>query len=435
MEAKMHSHKSIVGILLFMLIPISAICQYTFNGEVHIVQSAYGATVYAPAGSNTATVRVTWGCTFSSYPWLGLHHFEVKLDDIHICDSDGSADVYIQNVSVGPHTVSVQMYEWRLLNQRFPTAYDAHPFTIDPSYNVTVQNDFAGGELYTKTNTDQDDVHHTSVPLEGITRYNVRNNSGLSLTAVDNQTPADGLLRTFNYWNSSNDPGFYQTSSLSTTPTITGAYAYQANFHKQPSQPQNLALVQNSNPVNLSWDNTTEPNFQYWEVWRKVTQMHGRTIIQDWTMIATRTTNSFEDPDFAPNSTDPKTVAYKLRAKGAGDLYSSYSSEVSLRAEQLFYKKAGNEPKALPTELLLSQNYPNPFNPTTSVSYALPEASDVRIAVYNATGIEVDVLVSGNVSAGFHEVSFNATRLPSGIYFCKMNAGKYSDVKRMLLLK
>jgi hypothetical protein len=333
-----------------------------------------------------------------------------------------------QTLGLGPHTISITLFEAYILGGVYQGPTTQITVYVYPSFNVTVKNGFAGGELYIGGTL------YPNVTADGITVYNVHQNATLGFTAVDNQTPADGLLRTFKYWNGT-DPNFQQNSSLSATATITGAYAYQANFHKQPSQPQNLAIVQNSYRVNLSWDNTSETGFQYWEVWRMVTEVHGRIVVQDWTMIATRTTNSFEDPDFVPNPSDPKTVTYKLRAKGDGDLYSAYSSEVSLQAGQIFYKQAGKKPATLPTELSLSQNYPNPFNPTTSITYALPEASNVRIAVYNETGIEVDVLVNGNVSAGFHEVSFNATRHPSGIYFCKMNAGKYSDVKRMLLLK
>jgi hypothetical protein len=83
----------------------------------------------------------------------------------------------------------------------------------------------------------------------------------------------------------------------------------------------------------------------------------------------------------------------------------------------------------------LSQNYPNPFNPTTVIRFGLPEASSVHIAVYNTIGTEMEVLVDGSMSAGYHEVSFSASRYPSGIYFYKMTAGNFSEVKRMLLVK
>jgi hypothetical protein len=85
----------------------------------------------------------------------------------------------------------------------------------------------------------------------------------------------------------------------------------------------------------------------------------------------------------------------------------------------------------------LSQNYPNPFNPTTSISFSLPEnfAGNVSMKVYDLTGKEVAVLVNGQMNSGLHSVTFDGSKLSSGIYFYKISAGSYSDVKRMILVK
>jgi hypothetical protein len=83
----------------------------------------------------------------------------------------------------------------------------------------------------------------------------------------------------------------------------------------------------------------------------------------------------------------------------------------------------------------LSQNYPNPFNPSTKISFSIPKASFVKMAVYDVTGKEVEVLVNENISAGSFEVDFNASKLTSGVYFCKITAGDFTDVKKMILTK
>jgi predicted GH43/DUF377 family glycosyl hydrolase len=83
----------------------------------------------------------------------------------------------------------------------------------------------------------------------------------------------------------------------------------------------------------------------------------------------------------------------------------------------------------------LFQNYPNPFNPSTTIKFALPQNEEVKIAVFNAIGQNVKILLDRRMSIGFHEVVFNAQDLPSGIYTYKITAGLYHAVKKMLYLK
>jgi hypothetical protein len=90
---------------------------------------------------------------------------------------------------------------------------------------------------------------------------------------------------------------------------------------------------------------------------------------------------------------------------------------------------------SLPATYSLSQNYPNPFNPETKIDFALPKAGLVKMVVYNILGAEVATLVNENMQAGYHNVKFNGTNLASGVYFYKITAGDFSDVKKMLLVK
>jgi photosystem II stability/assembly factor-like uncharacterized protein len=91
--------------------------------------------------------------------------------------------------------------------------------------------------------------------------------------------------------------------------------------------------------------------------------------------------------------------------------------------------------KIYPTKYRLSQNYPNPFNPSTTIEFDLPKASNVMIEVYNIAGQKVQTLLNENIAVGNHQVEFNAEYLSSGVYFYKIAAGEFQDVKKMILLR
>lgn len=93
--------------------------------------------------------------------------------------------------------------------------------------------------------------------------------------------------------------------------------------------------------------------------------------------------------------------------------------------------------QGLPIQFALEQNYPNPFNPTTKIRFVIPSGARnlVTLKVYDVLGNEVVTLVNENKPAGNYEINFNASRLPSGVYFYKLQAGSFSETKKMILLK
>ncbi|MGA9406616.1 MAG: YCF48-related protein, partial [Bacteroidota bacterium] len=90
---------------------------------------------------------------------------------------------------------------------------------------------------------------------------------------------------------------------------------------------------------------------------------------------------------------------------------------------------------SVPGSPTLQQNYPNPFNPSTTINYSLPANSRVVLKVYDLLGREVRTLVDEKQNAGYHNVTFQAAGLPSGVYFYRLQAGTYSETKKLLLLK
>jgi hypothetical protein len=89
----------------------------------------------------------------------------------------------------------------------------------------------------------------------------------------------------------------------------------------------------------------------------------------------------------------------------------------------------------VPKVFSLEQNYPNPFNPSTRITYGLPKASQVSLTIYSPLGQKVGDLVTGVKEAGFHTVPFDGANLPSGVYFCRMQAEDFVATRKLLLVK
>ncbi len=89
----------------------------------------------------------------------------------------------------------------------------------------------------------------------------------------------------------------------------------------------------------------------------------------------------------------------------------------------------------VPATFELLQNYPNPFNPATTIRFKLDKSGLTTLSIYNVLGQKIETLVNEELPPGTHQATFNASKLASGVYFYKLEAGSYSNVKKMMLLK
>ncbi len=86
-------------------------------------------------------------------------------------------------------------------------------------------------------------------------------------------------------------------------------------------------------------------------------------------------------------------------------------------------------------EFQLSQNYPNPFNPSTKIGFTISDVGFVKLKVYDVLGNEIITLVNKEMEPGKYSINFDGSNLPSGIYFYKLAAGNFVQVKKMMLVK
>lgn len=194
------------------------------------------------------------------------------------------------------------------------------------------------------------------------------------------------------------------------------------NFSNPDAIPVELtafSAAANGNSVKLNWKTSTETNNKGFSIERK-----GSNEVS-WISVGfvngKGTTALVSDYSFTDKPAVQDKYSYRLKQVDF-DGTSDYSGtvEVNMTAPQSFS---------------LSQNFPNPFNPSTTIKYSVPFASKVSVKIFDMLGKEVASLVNDTKQAGNYEVIFNATSLSSGIYFYKMQAGSFSDTKKLTLIK
>jgi hypothetical protein len=178
------------------------------------------------------------------------------------------------------------------------------------------------------------------------------------------------------------------------------------------------ASVNAEGNVLLYWTTATEINNQMFEIERR--SKEGQFITIGY-VEGYGTTTEPQEYSYVDNTVGTGIYYYRLKQIDFNGTY-EYSDEIEVEVNG-------------PLTFVLKQNYPNPFNPTTKISYTIPERSNVSLKIFNLLGSEVVELVKGEVEAGSYIIEFNASALPSGIYFYRLQAGSFVETKKMILLK
>ncbi len=152
--------------------------------------------------------------------------------------------------------------------------------------------------------------------------------------------------------------------------------------------------------------------------------------------------NSANSTNSTVYSTSSPNRTYYNRANlptGDGCVDITTGSVQTYRPNVCFYltviSGTGNSHNYTPDKFSLHQNYPNPFNPVTKIQYDIAKKSDVTLNIYDILGKHIETMVNETKDAGSYIVEYNASALPSGLYFYKLEAGNFSEVKKMILIK
>jgi len=185
-----------------------------------------------------------------------------------------------------------------------------------------------------------------------------------------------------------------------------------------------FTVTATSDNVKLNWTTATEVNNYGFDIERLVPQFSNNTT--EWEKIGFveghGNSNSTKEYSFVDESVFPGLYQYRLK---------QIDTDGSFEYSEIIEVQFG----VVPTKYVLEQNYPNPFNPSTVISYSIPTASNVSVKVFDVLGNLITTLVNQNQEAGNYKIYFNAGELSNGIYFYKIQAGSFIDIKKMLLLK
>jgi photosystem II stability/assembly factor-like uncharacterized protein len=182
-------------------------------------------------------------------------------------------------------------------------------------------------------------------------------------------------------------------------------------------------------PPNNIYLNTNVVGF----VWRKANP----AVTRYWLELATDSVFQFRTVDsLIVDTTFVRTVVPGNRYWWHVRAYNSAGWGPFSEARQFILDVSGiDEDHAIPSTFVLNQNFPNPFNPCTTIQFGLPERTFLSLRVFNTLGEQVAQLENGDREAGYHSVTFDASRLASGVYFYRIQAGTFVETRRLLLLR
>ncbi len=211
---------------------------------------------------------------------------------------------------------------------------------------------------------------------------------------------------------------FVKHTTITSNPVVQSPGAYNTTGSEIPVELTSFTANVVEGKIKLAWTTATELNNYGFNVERKMIDSQWENIgfVEGAGNSTSRIDYSFIDKE----STSSK-VQYRLKQLDLDGSF-EYSNIVEVNL-------------GLPTEFKLSQNYPNPFNPTTAINFTLPEASIVKLSVYNAIGEKIVDVLNNQMEAGYHSVNFDGSNLTSGLYFYRIEIANYSSTKKMMLLK
>ncbi len=204
----------------------------------------------------------------------------------------------------------------------------------------------------------------------------------------------------------------------------------------------------NQHPI-LQWTTSVDPDLDHYAIYRGEQESKADPINWFSSPAATTSNTTWTDPIVTINSSFTNRMHYRITAVDDANNESAYSN--SSYVNSFPFSKPNNKDtdmtESLPTQIRLHPNYPNPFNPETQIRLELPQAGEVKLTIFNITGVEIRRLHSGTLAAGYHTFSWDGRdarglQVTSGIYFYRFEAktawdreAAFAKIGKMTLLR
>jgi hypothetical protein len=215
------------------------------------------------------------------------------------------------------------------------------------------------------------------------------------------------------------------SATLVTARLLAHGGAVTINSNVLPVELVTFTVTTNRMNADLYWSTATEVNNYGFDVERRSVSSQSSTA-NSWRKIGfaegNGTSNTAHIYLYTDASVSSGTYAYRLKQIDNDGIY-KYSSEAEITI-------------VVAKVLALNQNYPNPFNPTTTITFTLAQDGFTTLKIFDVLGREVTTLVNGVMKSGvMNTVSFNASKLSSGVYFSRLEAGSFVSIKKLILIK
>ena len=383
------------------------------------------------SGTGTAMFVINGSLSYTGYPSSGIGNSTI-ID----CGGGSRQDVHVEFTSID--TIAIYASFLIKIDSASTTGEYFFHFSENPWSNlfrarVFARNDGSGNIQFGLSKASTSTVQWTT------TTYTFGNTYLLvaKYEFIGDLTGSDDVVKLYiNPDVSSPEPVVPDlTNSDTNTDIAVGAVALRQGFNQLtlqidgirvatiwdlivPVELTSFTAISNGNDVTLNWSTATEVNNAGFEVQRLEGESEFVTI---GFIPGHGTTTEAKNYKFIDANLSSGSYTYRLKQVDFDGTF-AYSDEVNVDITS-------------PAEFELVQNYPNPFNPSTTIKFVIPQSSEVSLKVYNALGQEVISLINQFLESGIHTINFDASALNSGIYFYRLDAGKYSDVRKMTLIK
>jgi|WetSurSiteA1Bulk_404760.scaffolds.fasta_scaffold05197_2 V8-like Glu-specific endopeptidase len=308
----------------------------------------------------------------------------------------------ISSIPVGA-TITAITANWYITNENCPY-FQINALPIDPvtAAPATLYTAITGGAQYFLYNT---------CPDPGWMNEVLGGNANTDLTA---SIPSGWFAI-----------GFYEYETLTN-------YTFTADGWSQTNKPYLEVVYEYVVPVELTSFTAKSNDADVEITWTTATETNNK----GFDIERMKSDGVFEQVGYVPGfgtTTEPKSYLFVDTKIGNGK-YSYRLKQIDFNGS-FSYSQIVEIEIVSPTVFGLEQNYPNPFNPNTTIRFSIPVETDVRLNVFNALGQEVAEIINSRLKEGYHEVEFDAGTLTSGIYFYRLEADKFVDVKKMIIIK